>query len=273
MTNKDFLTVARQNETLYNSYSAADKINASPHLKHQHIKNEYLQLVAGVFEEARKNAETPKILDLGSGDGSVTLPFLAFGAKVTAVDISSEQLNSLVKNCALYGTNFSQHCDDVSHFLQHSDDKYDVIVANSFLHHIPDYMLLIQQCLPHLNARGIFFSFQDPLRYDTLTRFNRHFSRFSYLSWRVFQGDFWGGFSRMMRRRRGILLDDCVEDNAEYHVTRNGVDQDAIADFLKTNSFHVRIKSYFATQNAVFQYLGLRIGRVNMFSVVAQKQD
>ncbi|MDP1623927.1 MAG: class I SAM-dependent methyltransferase [Bacteroidales bacterium] len=266
-------SVAKQNEVLYNSYSAEDNINASPHLKHQQIKDLYLTLVNNVFDKAKVNTEQPEILDLGSGDGSVTLPFLALGAKVTAVDISSEQLKNLTKNCKEYENMFSSHCTDVVDYLQNSNEKFDVIVINSFLHHIPDYMSLIQQCLPHLNPHGQFFSFQDPLRYDTLSSFNRRYSRYSYLSWRVFQGDFWGGYSRMMRRRRGVLLDDCVEDNAEYHVTRNGVDQDAIARLLKSNHFNVRTVKYFATQSALFQFLGYKARCANMFSIVAQKTD
>ena len=89
---------------------------------------------------------------------------------------------------------------------------------------------------------------------------------------RVFRGDVIDGLKRPLRRARGIYLDDSVYDNAEYHVTRNGVDQIAIYELLKEQDIDCDIVSYFSTQSRFFQALGSVLGMKNTFAVVAKKR-
>jgi hypothetical protein len=89
----------------------------------------------------------------------------------------------------------------------------------------------------------------------------------------VFKGDVISGLGRRLRRRRGIYIEDSVHDNAEYHVTRNGVDQDAISKLLNAEGFECSIVTYFSTQNPVFQILGTLLGLKNTFAVTAKKKD
>jgi hypothetical protein len=100
---------------------------------------------------------------------------------------------------------------------------------------------------------------------------SRWFHRVAYFSWRVFQGDFFGGVSRALRRARGIYLDDCPADNTEYHVVRNGVDQDEIVALLSTKGFECKIVRYFSTQGSLFQPVGVALGFENTFSVIARR--
>ncbi len=165
---------------------------------------------------------------MGAGEGSVTLPFLELGAKVVAVDVSNSQLDALKTKCENFGGMLEARCEDINDTLIEKSEKYDIIVANSFLHHVPDYLGMIREALTVINPHGQFFSFQDPLRYGSIGKATMMFSKLAYFSWRVFKGDVIGGLKRRLRRARGIYLEDSVHDNAEYHVTRNGVDQEAI---------------------------------------------
>ena len=124
----------------------------------------YAELVIQVYKDAQKRIAEPAVLDLGAGEGSATLPFLELGARVTAVDISSSQLESLRTKCARFGDRLQVRCADVNEAIKTECEKYDVVVANSFLHHVPDYLGLIAETLALLNPGGQFFSFQDPLR-------------------------------------------------------------------------------------------------------------
>ena len=148
---------------------------------------------------------------------------------------------------------------------------YDIIVANSFLHHIPDYIGIIREAVAILSLHGQFFSFQDPLRYDSVGRFTMIFSNLSYFLWRIFKGDVIGGLMRRLRRSRGIYLADSVHDNAEYHVARNGVDQDAIYCFLKEQGFDCDIISYFSTLSRLFQPIGTALGVKNTFAIISRR--
>lgn len=248
-----------------------------PHIKHAELRNLYGQLVQRVFAEAAKHHKAPRVLDLGAGEGSVTFPFLELGARVVAVDISSRQLEELREKCDRYSGLLETRCEDVNETLANaSHETYDIIAANSFLHHIPDYLSLIRDAVGMLSPSGIFFSFQDPLRYDSVGTFTRAFTDMAYASWRLSlgsRGDFIGGIRRRLRRRKGIYLADCVQDNAEYHITRNGVDQDGIRKLLDQCGFDCDIVTYFSTQSRIFQPIGSKLGVKNMFAVIAKNRE
>jgi SAM-dependent methyltransferase len=248
-----------------------------PHIKHAELRQLYGELVQRVFTEAAKYTSTPRVLDLGAGEGSVTFPFLELGAKVVAVDLSSRQLEELRGKCGRYSDMLETRCEDVSETLANAaHETYDIIAANSFLHHVPDYLSLIRDAIAMLSPHGQFFSFQDPLRYDSVSRFTRAFTDMAYASWRLSlgsRGDFIGGIRRRLRRRKGIYLADCFQDNAEYHITRNGVDQDGIRELLERSGFDCEIVTYFSTQSRIFQPIGSRLGVKNMFAVIAKNRD
>lgn len=264
---------ALANVLAYDAEASRKYIDGAPHIKHAELRKLYGKLVVQVFDNAKKHTETPAILDLGAGEGSVTLPFLELGAKVVAVDISHSQLDALKTKCEHFGDMFEVRCEDINSTLKDKSKMYDIIVVNSFLHHIPDYLGMIREAAQILNPHGQFFSFQDPLRYDSVGKANIAFSNLAYFSWRVFQGDVIGGLKRRIRRARGIYLEDSVSDNAEYHITRNGVDQDAIRRLFEDMGVDCNIVSYFSTQSRLFQPIGSVLGMKNTFAVVAQKHS
>jgi len=143
----------------------------APHLVHESLRERYSGLVTDAYYFARRTTEAPEILDLGAGDGFATLSFLALGARVTAVDVSDKQLAALGER-ASHRANLSVVCQDVFEALTSIKElgrRFDVVVASSFLHHIPDYCQLLTEAVGVLRLRGEFLSFQDPLRYSTLS--------------------------------------------------------------------------------------------------------
>ncbi len=262
---------ALANITTYDEEKTKEYVDGAPHIKHASLRELYGSLIVQIFDNAKKNTDIPKILDLGAGEGSVTLPFLELGAKVVAVDISKSQLDALKIKCKQYGDRLEVRNEDINSTLQNKNEKYDIIAANSFLHHIPDYLSLIKDVTTQLNPGGQFFSFQDPIRYDSLGNVTSLFSLLALFSWRIFKGDVIGGIKRRIRRSRGIYLEDSFHDNAEYHVTRNGVDQDAIDKLLKELGFDCTIISYFSTQSRLFQPIGDVLGVKNTFAAIAKK--
>jgi ubiquinone/menaquinone biosynthesis C-methylase UbiE len=260
------------NEAFFNEALTQKYASIVPHLKYSRIRNLYGQLVRDVFAHAQQYTEVPNVLDLGAGEGSATLPFLELGAKVIAVDVSESQLSELRRKCASYKDRLEIRQVDINEAL-HTDEHYDVLVMSSCLHHIPDYVSALTAGVDVLSRTGQIFSFQDPIRYDTMGAFSRSFNKLVYFSWRVFQGDFVGGVSRTLRRARGIYLHDCPADNVEYHVVRNGVDQDKIVELLSARGFDCRVIRYFSTQGSMFQLLGSALGIKNTFSIIARRQE
>jgi len=264
---------ALANVSAFDAEATREYIDGAPHVKHAALRKLYGKLVVQVFDSARKHTKIPKVLDLGAGEGSVTLPFLELGAKVVAADISNSQLDALKRKCRQFGDMLEVRCEDINDTLKDKSKKYDIIVVNSFLHHVPDYLGMIREAVTVLNPHGQFFCFQDPLRYDTVGTFTLLFGKLAYFSWRVFQGDVIGGLKRRLRRARGIYLDDSVHDNVEYHVTRNGVDQYAIYELFTEQDIDCDFVSYFSTQSRLFQILGTALGMKNTFAVVAKKRQ
>jgi len=208
------------------------------------------------------------VLDMGAGEGSVTLPFLELGAQVTAVDVSQSQLSTLAAKCEPFGDRLRIRCVGIEEMLESETDTYDIIVTNSFLHHLPDYLGLIRRTIPLLSPQGQFFSFQDPLRYASLGHFTRIFKDIAYLSWRISKSDAIGGLKRRLRRSRHGFMEDCVQDNAEYHATRGGMDQDAILQLFQQEGFDCDLRRYFSTQSRVFQKVGAAWGLQNTFAIM-----
>jgi SAM-dependent methyltransferase len=265
---------ALSNTLSYNAGDAESYIEGAPHLKHASLRKLFSKLLLDVFDAASKHADPPKVLDLGAGEGSATLQLLELGANVTAVDISSQQLAALVAKCDDHRDRLEVRCQGVHEALIDASDQFDIITLNSFLHHIPDYLSLIDKCLPKLAPGGILFSFQDPLRYDTVGRTSRIFTDIGYFFWRLSggaEGDVIGGIARRLRRRRGVYRDDCPPDNIEYHIVRNGVDQIAIERLLKDRGFDCNIITYYSSQNTLFQPIGEAIGFRNLFSLIATR--
>lgn len=265
---------AAANDLAYGSKDPKAYVNGAPHVKHAALRELYGKLVLEVFDDAKQHSPTPRVLDLGAGEGSVTLPFLELGAQVVAVDISSRQLAALGEKCQRFGGMLETRCEDISEILARESAPFDIIAVNSFLHHVPDYLAIIDKAVAVLAPHGQFFSFQDPLRYDTVGRPTRIFTDVAYVSWRLskgFRGDIVGGIRRRLRRKRGIYLEESVQDSVEYHVIRNGVDQDAIRSFFEQRGFQCRIVKYFSTQSRLFQPLGTALGIENMFAVIARR--
>ncbi|MEX2092023.1 MAG: class I SAM-dependent methyltransferase [Pirellulales bacterium] len=260
---------AAANREVYNSGWTEIFVEGAPHLKHASLRALFARLIRQVYGRAAEHTSAPRVLDIGAGEGSVTRQLLELGARVTAVDVSSSQLAELDRKCEQFGDRLETHCGDVCEVLAQLDGPFDFVVASACLHHVPDYVGVIRDAIKLLTPAGQFLSFQDPLRYDSVSRFTRAFDELSYLQWRVFQGDLWGGLKRRLRRSRGVL-DDSPLDNAEYHVFRGGVDQDAIAALLTAAGFECDVIRYFSTQSRVFQPLGTVLGVNNTFAIVAR---
>ena len=272
MDQKNNRIAASANISVYDAEMTEQYVDGAPHLKHASLNALYHELVLQVFDSARQYVKTPTVLDLGAGEGSMTLPFLEHGANVVAIDASSSQIDALRSKCERFSEQLEFRCEDINDVLREEGKQYDIVVVNSFLHHVPDYISMISEAIAVLGPHGQFFSFQDPIRYDSIGKPAMLFSNIAYFSWRIFKGDLVGGLMRRLRRRRGIYLEDSVHDNAEYHVTRNGVDQDAIRMVFEEHGFDCNIVYYFSAQSRFFQIVGNALGVKNTFAVISQKR-
>lgn len=269
-------SAASANVAVYDALENESYIDEAPHLKHESLREFYAQLTTDVLGRLGKDPTRIQVLDLGAGEGSVTLRFLEIGCRVTAVDSSERQLSYLRSRAAAHSDRLMVRRGDVFEALRderRAGKGFDLIVSNSFLHHIPDYARLATEASERLNPNGILFTFQDPLRYSSLGLPVRAFTGAAYFSWRILKPDVIRGIGRRIRRMFGVYRDDSPEDNAEYHVVREGLDQELLARTLRDAGMTVEIVRYFSTQSPLWQRLGASLGISNTFAVIAQRHN
>ena len=273
---KSDVSAASANRELYGGLHGAAQasayINAAPHLKHRQLRKLFEALMSRVYSGAVRNSPLVRVLDIGAGEGTATHIFLRFGANVTAVDISEDQLNCLRAQCSNFEGRLEVHNEDAWDTVKRPGN-YDIVLFNSFLHHVPDYLELMRLSFERIAPQGQFVSFQDPLRYDTLGKSTYMFSHGSYFAWRLFQGNLWDGFNTRIRRARGIYIEGSKQDDAEYHVTRNGLDQLAMSNLLQLNGFEPALIRYFSTQGAMLQKAGSFLGLQNTFAILGRRRN
>jgi SAM-dependent methyltransferase len=255
------------NREFYDHAANEGYADGAPHLKHRRIRELYDRLL----KDAMTGCSGRRVLDLGAGNGQITRLFFERDAQVTAVDISEAQLRELQSVCAAGKGRLKVHCGDATAFMAECTDSWDIIIANSFLHHVPDYAALMVAAARKLAAGGLIITFQDPLRYDALTWSSRLFSAGSYFCWRVVQRDVLAGMARRIRRSFGRYDPASMHDNAEYHVVRNGVDHLALEKELRAIGMLVQATCYFSAHAVWCQWLGERLGMVNHFALVVRK--
>lgn len=97
---------------------------------------------------------TPVALDLGCGTGNLTRHLLSLGFEVVAADVSPHFLTGINERY-LDRTDLSTHQLDGVSLSGLPEEAFDFIGVYSVLHHIPDYLAIIDECSRVLRPGGI----------------------------------------------------------------------------------------------------------------------
>ncbi|MGH9226656.1 MAG: hypothetical protein ACRD2W_23360 [Acidimicrobiales bacterium] len=138
------------------------------------------------------------------------------------------------------------------------------------LHPIRDYLAFVDLVCRRLRPGGTIVTFHDPLWYARVGRATRAVDRLGYYLSRVQHGNLAAGLATLSRPVRGVLDESNPADTVEYHVVRDGVDEEAIARLLRPSFEVVEIARYWSNQSAVGLRVGRRLGLANNFGVVAR---
>jgi SAM-dependent methyltransferase len=241
-----------------------------PHLAHPELRAWIINLLADVIERTTVRGLPARVLEIGAGGGAFTEPLLARGFEVTATEVSGPAVDRLR---ATFGGN---PCFDV--FLDEAEDAsgvpggpFSLVFCASVLHHIPDYLSFVEKVTgEHLAPGGAFLSVQDPLRYDTMSPAAHRFDRAAYLTWRLGRGNRLSGLVSLKNRLTGQLDPSRPGDMVEYHVVRNGVDEQALEGLLEPWFGALRVVRYWSNQSRLAQRLGRRWSLLNQFALIAE---
>jgi SAM-dependent methyltransferase len=256
----------------FNSRSSRQFLEGSPHLNHSVLRSLSLKLADQAMPSEREGRDSVTVLDLGAGEGALSEYYLSLGCKVTAVDVSDQLLDRLREKCAPLPGELKIVNSDVNRVLSDaSGERFDIICACSFLHHIPDYSDLCAQAYGRLKDGGCFYTFQDPLIYKTLPKTAHLLQKVGYYWWRLFRGNYRRGIRTLIRRLRGEYRDDLLEDMAEFHVVRGGVDAEGIKAEWEKWGGKCEIVRYWSAHSCFFQGLGGKLDYQNYFGLLARR--
>jgi SAM-dependent methyltransferase len=243
-----------------------DYRKGSPHLSHLALHDRLVEVLRGVIRRLSDQGLPLRVLEVGAGHGGFTEPALALGCEVTAVDMSGPSIEELRRR---FGTNPNLRAlYDPECTLRDVGFDYTLLMFVSVLHHIPDYMSFLKKASQRIATGGALLTLQDPAWYSR-HRLAHRAEQTAYFTWRLTQGDYVCGLRTRLRRMLGIFDEKNPSDMVEYHVIRNGVDEEAVLSFAREEFSEITFFPYWSSQLEVAQHLGERFGMHNYFGVVA----
>ncbi|MGU3293309.1 class I SAM-dependent methyltransferase [Williamsia sp. M5A3_1d] len=226
--------------------------------------------ITDVITERVARAGSCRVLEIGAGHGTFTETSLNAGAEVTVTEMSAPSYKHLA----------DRYRDDDRVTVIHDSDgrgvfqtgtTFDVILLISVIHHIPDYEDVLAALMRDVVAAdGDLLTFQDPLWYPRQRKSARALAVGSYFVWRLAQGNLRQGLRTRLRRLRGTYDDTEIADLVEYHVVRQGVDEQAIVRLAEPLFETIELTTYFSTQSTVMQRIGETRFPHNTFAITAR---
>lgn len=247
---------------------AGDYEKGSPHLIHQRIRLGVVDEIRAAVAARLEHADHCHVLEVGAGHGAFTDYVLGMGADAVVTEMSPASFEILRRR---YSHNDRVHVlyDRDGEEVFRTGGQFDIVLCISVLHHIPEYLGYLERISDRISPTGSLLTFQDPLYYPRRTWLSLKAERLAFLSWRLWQGNVRRGVSTQWRRLRGVYDEDRAEDMVEYHVVRQGLDEEAIVSALRDAFGEVTRRDYWSTPGALQQRLGDWVGMKNSFALMA----
>ncbi|GAB4312663.1 MAG: hypothetical protein Kow0059_03350 [Candidatus Sumerlaeia bacterium] len=227
-----------------------------------------------------------RALDLGAGTGNLSLKLLRLGYEVTALDLAGPMLDRLHTKAAALPRSLRRRLIVISaeaeSWLATPGRPFDLIVMCSFLHHVPDYVRILELCVRRLNANGVLYFVHEPLplrsrslAMDALTAVDRAmFLARHGLLWekvRARQGhdtDTADGPPAVLSGRAMNRLSRL----ADYHVYRRGIEPHLVRCVFEAHGLEYRLAAYSLMNTALVTRLARLLDFRDMLKGLAWKR-
>ncbi len=249
-----------------------DYVKGSPHLRHAALRSMVEDRLTGAVRATVERQGSCHVLEIGAGHGTFTDCLLAAGAKVTVTEASQASADLLRAKYA-GDDRVEVFYDETGEEMLDGGRTFDAASCIAVLHHIPDYAVFVDRLSGLIAPEGWFFSVQDPLWYPRQPKRVHRTMRAAYLFWRLGQGNYGRGLRTRLRRLRGVYSETDPSDLIEYHVVRDGVDEEALRAVLSPRFGEVEVFTYWSTQSPLFYKLGARTSMCSEFGILAVQRQ
>ncbi len=93
-----------------------------------------------------------------------------------------------------------------------------------------------------------------------------------YYVWRVQQGHLRRGLSTRLRWLRGAIDETNPSDMSEYHVMRDGVDEQKLAELARERYDDVELVYYWSNQSTLGHRFGTKLNLPSTFALIAKNR-
>jgi ubiquinone/menaquinone biosynthesis C-methylase UbiE len=180
--------------------------------------------------------EQRKTLDFGAGTGNVTSKLLQMQYCVTAVDISPEMCNILAQKYRHYlRTGMLKVINSTIEDAELGKEQFDLITCYSVLHHLPDYLSVIEMLCAFLKKGGVMYLDHEgpPFHQSERANHSSRMAKYAYVHYRWFTDQLYFRIRRLNLPSLDYSLVDCWS-----HLDHEKIE----ATFRKLNfSFFTRI--------------------------------
>lgn len=178
-----------------------------------------------------------RVLDAGGGSGNVSALIADRGFRPRLVDVSAEMVAQWEEKARARGLEPDTEVAPLEEFFERDDQRWDLIVFSSVLHHLEKPIQLLETATGRLQPGAFLVTVFDPLE---LRRSRVVLRKLDYLFWLITRSpeQIPRFIARRLRPGGGQAGEDNVGAIAEYHAV-SGLDDRAIIDALRANGIEV----------------------------------